>query len=274
MRYQFQSEYGQHSWRPQMFTDAIKVLIGINVVVYILSVLARGTIDLNGIFGLTPRNVWPLIWQPVTYMFMHGNLWHILINMFVLWMFGSELDMIWGKTNFLKYYFITGIGSGLVWLLFNLGNTHAVLIGASGAIYGILLAYGLMFPNRTVYLYFMIPIKVKWFVIILGAIAFFSSFSMTSNISHLTHLSGMVIGYFYLKQNIRWSHLSFYFRKHLIEMKTRQKKRKKSRDTERYQEIDRILDKINDVGYEGLTEEERDTLYRASRRMGKDRKKD
>ena len=91
-----------------------------------------------------------MIWQPLTYLFLHGGIWHVLINMFVLWMFGTEMESVWGSKKFLQYYLITGVGSGLIWLLFNYGNNYSVLIGASGAIYGILLAYGLMFPNRKV----------------------------------------------------------------------------------------------------------------------------
>ena len=165
MRYQFQSEQGNLSFKPKFFTEAIKILIWINVGLFLLKLISQSQIDLARIFGLSSNTVWPMIWQPVTYMFIHGDFFHVLINMFVLWMFGSEMESIWGRKQFLRYYFITGIGSGLVWLLFNLGQSYAVLIGASGAIYGILLAYGMMFPNRTVYLYFMIPIKVKWFVI-------------------------------------------------------------------------------------------------------------
>ena len=101
-----------------------------------------------------------MIWQPITYMFIHGDFFHVFMNMFVLWMFGSEMESIWGRKQFLKYYFITGIGSGLIWLLFNINNPYSLLIGASGAIYGILLAYGLMFPNRKVLIYFLLNISL------------------------------------------------------------------------------------------------------------------
>ena len=90
--------------------------------------------DLAQIFGLSSNDVWPMIWQPLTYMFIHGDFFHLFMNMFVLWMFGSEMESIWGSRGFLKYYFVTGIGSGIIWILLNLSNSYSVLIGASGAI--------------------------------------------------------------------------------------------------------------------------------------------
>ena len=162
MRYQFQSEPGSISLKPQNFTDAIKILISVNALLFLFRYIAKSQFDLAQIFGLTSNNIWPMIWQPFTYMFIHGDFFHVFMNMFVLWMFGSEMESIWGRREFLKYYFVTGIGSGLIWILFNT-NGNAVLIGASGAIYGILLAYGLMFPNRKVLIYFLFPVKVKYF---------------------------------------------------------------------------------------------------------------
>ncbi|MFH1853562.1 MAG: rhomboid family intramembrane serine protease [Candidatus Neomarinimicrobiota bacterium] len=274
MRYQFQSEHGQFSFRPRVFTEAIKILIIINVGIFILNLIARQVIDLTLVFGLSSSTVWPLIWQPFTYMFMHGNTWHVLINMFVLWMFGSELETIWGKKEFLKYYFTTGVGSGLIWLLFNIGNPHSILIGASGAVYGILLAFGMMFPNRTVYIYFLFPVKVKWFVIFLGAMAFVSSLGPGSNIAHLTHLSGMIIGYLYLKSDWHMKKMRFSMHKKFTEFRTQSRERKVEKKTQYRQEIDQILDKINRVGYNGLTSEERERLYEASRRLSREQHRD
>jgi membrane associated rhomboid family serine protease len=189
-------------------------------------------------------------------------------------MFGSEMESIWGRKQFLRYYFLTGIGSGLIWLLFNSGQSYAVLIGASGAIYGILLAYGMMFPNRTVYLYFMIPIKVKWFVIFLGAVAFLSSFNNHSNISHVTHLSGMVIGFVYLRYYWRWKDFRFSIYKQLEEFRSSIGSRKDQQKIEMQQKVDQLLDKINESGYESLTDEEKDLLYTASQDFSRQRKKD
>lgn len=274
MRYQFQSEQGNLSFKPKIFTDAIKILIFINVGLFLLRLIAKSQIDLAGIFGLSPNTVWPMIWQPITYMFIHGDFFHVLINMFVLWMFGSEMESIWGRTQFLRYYFLTGVGSGLVWLLFNAGQSYSVLIGASGAIYGILLAYGMMFPNRTVYLYFMIPIKVKWFVIFLGSVAFLSSFNNHTSISHLTHLSGMAIGFVYLRYYWHWNDFRFSMHKQIEEFRSSISSKRDQKKIEMQNKVDQLLDKINEKGYDNLTEEEKDLLYSASKDFSRGRKKD
>lgn len=274
MRYQFQAHQTQFTWNPRTVTNAIKILVIINVGMYLLQIITESQLDMIRIFGLSTKTIWPLIWQPITYMFMHGGVWHVAINMFILWMFGSELEAIWGKTEFLKYYFVTGIGAGLVWLLFNIGGSNAILIGASGAVYGILMAYGLMFPNRIVYLYFLFPVKVKWFVLFIGAIAFFSSMGTGSNISHLTHLSGMLIGYLYLRFNDHWRNIIFNFRKKIVEMKSMQKDRDNQQKMKLQQEVDTLLDKANICGWESLSEEEQLKLQSSSWKLSSKKPKD
>jgi membrane associated rhomboid family serine protease len=159
----------------------MKVLIGANVAIFFAQLAIRALTD---IFGLAPSLVisrlW--IWQLATYMFLHGGLFHILFNMLALWMFGSELERIWGTRNFLKFYFVTGIGAGILTVVFSLLPFAASrqlyasnVIGASGAIYGLLLAYALYFPDRPIYMYLLFPIPAKYFVMIMGAIAFYAS---------------------------------------------------------------------------------------------------
>jgi len=275
MHYQLQSKQGNLSFKPQYFTEAIKILIAINAIVFFFRFVAQSQFDLAQIFGLSASSVWPRVWQPVTYMFIHGDFFHIFMNMFVLWMFGSELESIWGRQGFLKYYFTTGIGSGLVWLIFNIGNPFTVLIGASGAIYGILLAYGLMFPNRKIMIYFLFPVKVKYFVIFLGAMAFVSSMGTSaSNISHLTHLSGMVMGYLYLKSPWTLPKVRLLVNSKFAEIRYKREGKKEARKLNRQQTVDFLLDKINQVGYDELTEDEKDELYINSRHLGKDIDKD
>ena len=108
MKYQFQSNPGEFSYKPRLFTNAIKVLISVNFIIFILQTLSRSETLFFPLFGLVPKLVWSekMIWQPVTYLFFHGGIWHVLINMFVLWMFGSELERLWGKNHFLIFYFI------------------------------------------------------------------------------------------------------------------------------------------------------------------------
>ena len=275
MKYQFQSEQGNLSFKPQYFTEAIRGLISINVLLFLFRYISIERFDLAQIFGLSSNDVWPMIWQPLTYMFIHGDFFHLFMNMFVLWMFGSEMESIWGSRGFLKYYFITGIGSGLIWLLLNISNPFSVLIGASGAIYGVLLAYGLMFPNRKVLIYFLFPIKVKYFVLLLGVIAFISSIGDTgSNISHLTHLSGMLIGFIYLKSPLNMLKVSLLFNSILAEIRYKREEKQQAKYLNAKRHIDRLLDKINEVGYDGLDENEKKDLYNHSRNLGDSQDKD
>jgi len=275
MKYQFQSNPGQLSYKPSLFTDAIKILISVNFTVFILQSISSSEIIFFSNFGLVPKLVWSQlkIWQPFTYMFFHGDIWHVLINMFVLWMFGSELERVWGKKNFLRFYFITGIGSGLATMFFGLQSTIPI-VGASGAIYGVLLAYGVMFPNRTVYLYGIIPIKSIWFVIGIGVIAFFSSFNNFTNISHLTHLFGMIIGYLYLKRPVHFRSLWFSVFKKVLEYRIQNQEEKISRSVEIERDLNSILDKINREGFKSLTQEEEERLYKNSKNLSKGKKKD
>tara|TARA_B100000614_G_scaffold179261_1_gene160070 strand:+ start:161 stop:988 length:828 start_codon:yes stop_codon:yes gene_type:complete len=275
MKYQFQSNPGQLSYKPSLFTDAIKVLISVNFTVFILQSISSSEIIFFSNFGLVPKLVWSQlkIWQPFTYMFFHGDIWHVLINMFVLWMFGSELERVWGKKNFLRFYFITGVGSGLATMLFGLQSTIPI-VGASGAIYGVLLAYGVMFPNRTVYLYGIIPIKSIWFVIGIGVVAFFSSFNNVTNISHLTHLFGMIIGYLYLKRPVHFRSLWFSVFKKVLEYRIQNQEEKISRSVEIERDLNSILDKINREGFKSLTQEEEERLYKNSKNLSKGKKKD
>jgi membrane associated rhomboid family serine protease len=275
MRFQFQSDPGQVSYKPALFTDAIKILVSVNFGIFLLQTIARTEGMFFPLFGLVPKLVWSefMLWQPFTYLFFHGSIWHVLINMFVLWMFGSELERLWGKEHFLKFYFVTGVGAGLVTIIFGL-NSMTPIVGASGAVYGVLLAYGLTYPNRTVYLYGIIPIKSLWFVIGIGVIAFMSSFDNISQISHLTHLSGMVIGYLMLKRPVRFNDLWFTIRKRTLEFKIKHEEKKVSQHQEIEREIDRILDKINREGFDSLTEEEHDRLYKGSQSLSRTKKKD
>ena len=274
MRYQFQSESSNFAFKSRNFTDAIKILISINALLFLLRYIAQSQFDLAQIFGLSSNSVWPMIWQPFTYMFIHGDFFHVFMNMFVLWMFGSEMESIWGKKEFLKFYFITGIGSGLIWLVFNFSG-NAVLIGASGAIYGILLAYGLMFPNRKVLIYFLFPVKVKYFVIFLGLMAFVSSLSYSgSNISHLTHLSGMMIGFVYMKSKWTIKRFSLLLNSYLASIKYKKSIKKEKRLANIQANVDKLLDKVSEVGFDSLSEDEKDKLFTYSKHLGKNITKD
>jgi membrane associated rhomboid family serine protease len=155
--------------------------------------------------ALSPRAVveYFLIWQPVTYMFLHDpyGFGHILFNMLALWMFGADLERDWGRRRFLNFYFFCGIGAGLCDIVFNalFGSMNVRTIGASGAIYGVLLAFGMLYPNRTVLFFLLFPMPAKYFVMIIGGMTFLSSFSTNSGVSHIAHLGGMLWGYLFLR---------------------------------------------------------------------------
>jgi len=184
-----------------VFTSAVFVLTYIPVQIFSWQYLAYPFAWL----ALRPDDVIHrlYLWELVTYLFLHGGWFHIIFNMFALWMFGSDLESVWGGKKFVFYYFLTGIGAGVFDVLLS-GILHpgipTATIGCSGAIYGLLLAYGMLFPDRPIYLYMIIPIKAKWFVAIMGAIEFFSSLSGPgSGVSHVAHLGGMLFGYLYLR---------------------------------------------------------------------------
>jgi membrane associated rhomboid family serine protease len=159
------------------------------------------------------RNLWlsPLavvghgaLWQLFTYMFLHDprGFSHILFNMFALWMFGADLERDWGTRRFLQYYFLCGVGAGLCDVTANLlfGNPRSETIGASGAIFGLLLAFGYLYPDRTILFSFLFPIKAKYFVAILGAIEFLLVLrGVNSGVSNVAHLGGMLFGFIYLR---------------------------------------------------------------------------
>ena len=193
-----------YSFGPGPISTALKTLIGANVAAFVITSLMPG---LKDHLGLVPKLVLERfeLWQLATYMFLHGGIFHILFNMLALWMFGTELERIWGTRYFLKFYFVTGIGAAALTVMFSLlpfdlarvvygSNT----MGASGAIYGLLLAYAMYFPDRPILLV-VFPVPAKIAVTILGAIALFSSLSESGGVANATHLGGLLVAYLFLK---------------------------------------------------------------------------
>lgn len=185
-------------YQPQGFSllpPAVKHLLIINVLVFGADyVLQRQGIYLGNIlalFSLQSGNF--QVWQPLSYMFMHANLTHIFFNMFNLWMFGAAMENFWGTKRFLTYYLACGIGAGLLYML--LPGLH-ITVGASAAVYGLLLAFGMTFPNEYIYLYFLMPIKTKWFVTGMIVIELLQGiFYSYDGVAHFAHLGGMLIGF-------------------------------------------------------------------------------
>lgn len=195
-----------YTFGPGPITPAVKWIIWINIAAFVVGL---GFHRLDELFGLVPQDVvergW--LWQPATYMFLHANFFHILFNMLGIWMFGVELERMWGTKFFVKYYAVTGVGAALCTIVVSLlpyaptALTYAaVTIGASGALYGLLVAYALYFPDRPILMFLLFPVPVKYFVIIIGAISFLSATGAGSPaVAHVAHLGGIVFGYLYLK---------------------------------------------------------------------------
>lgn len=185
-------------------TRVVKYLIFVTSGVFVLTTIPTQLFGWTfpfAWFGLRPYDVTHHLyaWQLVTYLFLHAGWFHIIFNLFALWMFGSDLERLWGSGQFLFYFFLTGIGAGLLDVLLQ-PSALSTTIGNSGAVYGVLLAFGLLFPDRPILLWLIIPIKAKWFVVIIGVIEFVSSLSTPgSNISHIAHLGGMLFGFLYLR---------------------------------------------------------------------------
>lgn len=304
-----------------------KHLLIINVLAYVMMELLRATtagtgtpIDLNNIFGLHFFLASDFqIYQLFTYMFMHGGLQHIFFNMFALWMFGCVVENVWGPKKFLFYYILCGVGAGIFQELAQFvnyamegygafsyitdGNIRIPMdaflnqwttVGASGSIYGILLAFGMIFPEQRIFIFPLpVPIKAKWFVMIYAAVELFSAMGTTNDgVAHIAHLGGMVIGFFLIR----------YWQKHptngygtmrggvFFENMRSNWERRKGRNTSHtggptysggsrtsdwdynarqrnnQQEIDAILDKIRKSGYDSLTNEEKQRLFDNSKR--------
>ena len=274
MRYQYTSKGYLNSLKHNWNSGVITLLI-INIIVFIiLELLLVINYDFYSLFftsfSLVPNDIaftHGIIekfqpWQCLTYLFLHGGLLHLFFNMLGLWFLGRDLERVWGKQNFLKYYLIVGIGSGILTVFYNIQYVNPAdirpIVGASGAIYGLLLAYGILFPNRKLYIYGIFPVKVKNAVIVLGLIAFFYSITLqSSGISHITHLSGIIIGLLYLKYwaSIKKSKKILKFEKSDDIFSARMHRQK---------QVDQILDKVTDVGWDGLSDEDKEFLKHQS----------
>jgi membrane associated rhomboid family serine protease len=202
-RYSTRPSSLSYAFGPGPVSPAVKWIIIANIVMFVATLAYQPIVR---VLGLNPSFVvergW--IWQLATYMFLHGGVFHILFNMLGIWMFGTELERLWGTQFFVRFYAITGIGAGLtvvtVCLLpFDATSAEYGLwtIGASGALYGLLMAFALHFPERPILMFLLFPIPAKYFVIIIGAIAFLSG--PGGQVSNTAHLGGLLFGYLYLR---------------------------------------------------------------------------
>jgi membrane associated rhomboid family serine protease len=298
------------------FPPVIKNLLIINGVVFLIQMLGEKIAASSGLtlsdiltkyFSLIPVGgyaagtigtqiiEWSFYpWQLITYQFMHGGFSHILFNMFSLWMFGIEVENYWGSKKFLYFYLTCGVAAGLCHLFISplLGVLPAPTIGASGAIYGVLAAFALLFPNRLIFLYFFIPVKAKYLVTFMIVMEFMLVNSVNSGIAHLAHLGGALAGLIFILADKNthseiknlFNRSSYKTSKPFNPFGGAAEKFKRSRtDAEEakfydinkqneekeitQQDIDAILDKISQSGYQNLTDREKKILFEASKKM-------
>ncbi len=300
----------------RVLPTVVKHLLIINVLMFLATfTLERFNIDLTDILGLHFFKATDFrVYQLITYMFMHANFGHLFFNMFALWMFGNTLENIWGSQRFLLFYMVCGIGAGLCQELVQYIQYTTVLadyatvntggqiipmssylnmmntVGASGAIYGLLLAFGMMFPNSMIYLYFLFPIKAKWFVIGYAVIELVSGLSGGSNVAHFAHLGGMLFGLIlilYWKKNglsgpnfdlKKWKGWFWSRKDKMGKKKMKYTRYEEVKDevprndgeynrqrAEKERNVDALLDKIAKNGYGSLTQEEKEFLFKNSK---------
>ncbi len=288
--------YRSNSGFGSTMTPVVKNLILANVVVFMLQTVTGGGLTgrlglLDQWFTFVPRlAIFDLqVWRFVTYMFLHGGLFHILFNMFALWMFGSQIERLWGSRTFLIYYFVCGIGGAVTYGIFNLAGMEAYIpmLGASGAVYGILLAYGLTYPDSVILIFMVVPMKAKYAVVLFGFIELMSTMGShgSSGVAHLAHLGGMVAGFIFLRWTVptlarggALGGLGEAFRRAKARRRVRVvrpegdgRRGNPDQGTRNHgdadqEQIDLILDKISREGLQSLTHEEQEILRRAGRK--------
>ncbi len=192
-------------------TQAVRAIVYANVAVFVATLVARP--EIQNLFGLSPAAVLTQgrIWQLGTYLFVHGDVFHILFNMLAVWMFGVDLERRWGTQAFVRYYAVVGIGAGLCMVVVSLlpfaateRTYFATTIGASGAVYGLLMAWAIIFPHRTILFFGIFPLTARVFVLIMGVIAFTQAVGQGGGtVAHLAHLGGLAVGWWYLKTPVR-----------------------------------------------------------------------
>ncbi len=265
----FYRQYQRPPWGRSFAGTVVGKLIIANVAVFILQQLFRPYFD--QFFALQPRAVVEnfYIWKIVSYMFLHGGVFHLLFNMVVLFFLGTTLEATWGANRFLKYYLACGAGAGLLHLLISYNSS---VIGASGATYGVMMAFAILYPNQIVLFMFFFPIKIKYLVAGFMVFDLLMGVWGSDSIAHFAHLGGALTGLLFfrneLKQRLRLStNTKRRWNAHVRERKDR----REDRDSDN---IDSILDKISAKGYENLTTTEKRILENYSRKRNEDSGRD
>lgn len=239
-------------------SPVVRRLVVANVIVFLLQMILP--VDFVLTLGLTPRLVlekfW--VWQVFTYAFLHGNGWHLFFNMFALWMCGPAVESRWGSRQFFLYYILCGLGAALA--QFALAPAHLV-VGASGAIYGLLLAFAFLYPDAIMYLFFIFPVRAMQAVLFIALMTLASAISSGgSRVAHFAHLGGLVTGFLYFKLPEWRDRFRLWRSARLFQSPKGPSRKIRQNAVDLSGEVDRILDKISTQGVDSLTEKEHEIM--------------
>lgn len=253
-------------------TPWVKRLLIANIAVFAATFAMPWLIEY---LAFAPSRVFFQPWTVITYMFTHGGFWHIFFNLLALFFFGPPIEERWGSKEFIKYYFICGLGGAALSFLFAF---NSAVVGASAAVYGVMLAFAMMWPDIPIYIWGIFPVKAKWLVIALAVLSFVSAFGGSSDgTAHFAHLGGFAAGFLYIKLDAAtggpWQKMKRLIARRRFKVvpgagsTSKPEHKPKRRDEDRVlDEVDRVLDKISTQGMASLTPEERRLLDEVSKR--------
>ena len=252
-------------------TPWVKRLLIANAAVFLLTVFAPIMI---GYLAFQPSAIMLRPWTVVTYMFVHGGFWHIFFNLLALFFFGPPIEGQWGSREFIKYYLICGLGGAALSFVFAFNSP---VVGASAAVYGVMLAFAMLWPDMPIYIWGIFPVKAKWLVIALAVLSFLSAAQgWDQGVAHFAHLGGFAAGFLYIKLDKTTGGPWHKARKMFARRKFKvvpgstlpkpESKPKRRNEDRTLDEVDRVLDKISTHGMASLTPDERTLLDEVSRR--------
>lgn len=267
----YRESYGFGGYR---LTPWVKRLIIANLAVFVMvNLVFRGT-GLGRWLAFHPADVLNQPWTILTYMFVHGGFWHVFFNLLVLFFFGPPLEERWGSREFIKYYLVCGLGGAVLSFVFAFNSS---VVGASAAVYGVMLAFAMNWPDMPIYIWGIFPVKAKWLVLVLALFALYSAYTASGDgVAHFAHLGGFAFGWLYLKLDFR-GNTTFTKLKKMVSRprltvvsgappKRPPEKPRRRADEGVYDDVDKVLDKISTQGIASLTAEERKLLDEVSRR--------
>ena len=250
----------------------VKKLIIANAAIFLATMLVPILVPY---LAFRPSQIITQPWGVITYMFVHGGFWHLFFNLLGLFFFGPPIEERWGSKEFIKYYLICGLGGAALSFVFAF---NSAVVGASAAVYGVMLAFAMLYPDMPIYIWGIFPVKAKWLVIGLAALSFFSAFGGSGDgVAHFAHLGGFAAGFLYIKLDSatgnplqKLQRMASRRRMKVIPGEGLQKRdeppRPRRRESEVLDEVDKVLDKISTQGMASLTESERKLLDEVSRR--------